>query len=69
MRPKTASNDDRGRNPGPGAYNQTSRILNQSSPNIKIGTATRDGLYSGDKSAPGPGAYNLRPSSAAPKYG
>ena len=70
MRPKTASMDGRGNSPGPGAYNQSSRILNQTSPNVRIGTSNRSDLYQGDKATPGPGAYGLRPSSAAgPRYG
>lgn len=67
MRPKTALGDDRGRNPGPGAYDQTSRILNETIPTAKIGTAQRADLYQGDKSVPGPGSYNLKGTNSAPK--
>jgi hypothetical protein len=72
MRLKTAPPDGRIAVPGPGAYDHRSRILNTSSPNIRIGTSKRDEF--GGTLAPGPGAYNMRPGSAygghsGPKYG
>jgi len=43
--------------PGPGAY--TPRLSNRpSSPNIKIGSDLRKGLYD-NLNTPGPGTYNL----------
>ena len=71
MRPKTAGGNSGSKAPGPGAYDQTSRILNESIYGGRIGTAQRGELYTGEKSAPGPGAYNVRPSTAGsgPKYG
>jgi len=71
MRPKTAGGNSGTKVPGPGAYDQTSRILNQSVCGVKIGTGCRGELYDGERAAPGPGAYNLRPSTAGsgPKYG
>jgi len=35
MRPKTSNPGDKQRFPGPGSYDQTSRILNESIPNVK----------------------------------
>jgi len=73
MRPRSANPDGRAKVPGPGTYDATSRIQNQTSPSFKMGTSKRDDLY-GNTSAPGPGAYNTRPNSAfnresGPKYG
>ena len=71
MRPKTAELGGRERVPGPGSYDQTSRIQNSAVCGGKIGTSSRGELYVGDKFTPGPGAYNVRPNSAAagPRYG
>lgn len=71
MRPKTAELNGAERVPGPGAYDQSSRIQNIGITGGKIGKSSRDDLYKGDKFTPGPGAYNLRPHSATsgPRYG
>jgi len=70
---KTALANDKTKVPGPGAYDQDSRIRNQASPGYRVGTAKRDGLYNSSET-PGPGTYAVRPGSAfnresGPKYG
>jgi len=73
FRAKSATPDGRTKVPGPGTYEPTSRIQNQSSPSFKIGTSKRDNLYN-TNATPGPGSYTTRPNSAfnresGPKYG
>lgn len=70
---KTGVANDKTRVPGPGSYEQTSKIQNIASPGYRIGSAKRDGLYK-DSTTPGPGSYGTRPTSAfnkesGPKYG
>lgn len=62
----------RERSPGPGAYEQSSRILNRSMPSFRIGTGQREN-YQGGKNTPGPGYYQLRShnsygADSGPKY-
>jgi len=73
FRLKTPTPGDNNRAPGPGAYDQNSRIQNLNSPSYKMGTSKRSNL-STTGFAPGPGAYATRPNSAygkesGPKYG
>jgi len=73
FRAKTNVPDGRTRVPGPGTYDQNSRIQNQTSPGYRIGTSQRSGLYNTGAN-PGPGTYSTRPNSAfnrdsGPKYG
>lgn len=70
---KTPVLDNKTKVPGPGAYDQTSKILNITSPGYRLGSAKRDGLYT-SPATPGPGMYATRPSSSynrdsGPKYG
>lgn len=72
FRVKTPAPGDNARVPGPGAYDQNSRVQNVTSPSFKIGTSKRSDLQ-GTGAAPGPGAYATRPNSAynrdsGPKY-
>jgi hypothetical protein len=65
--------NDKTKVPGPGAYEQDTKIMNQTSPGFRVGTAKRDGLYRTSET-PGPGMYGVRPGSAfnkdsGPKYG
>jgi len=56
--------------PGPGAYDQTSKVGNQKAPSYRIGSSKRDDIVRSG-STPGPGTYQTRPSTAAdgPRYG
>jgi len=71
FRLKTQIPEEKGKIPGPGTYNQTSKALHERSPNYRFGSSTRDGLYrSGD--SPGPGSYSARANTigkgSTPKY-
>jgi hypothetical protein len=66
---KTAPMADKDKVPGPGAYDQSSKIINAGAPSYGMGTSKRDDL-SKSGLAPGPGAYSLKPSvQEGPRFG
>jgi len=71
FRVKAAPEVDKTQVPGPGAYDQSSRIQSRKGPAFRIGSSKREDMVRSG-STPGPGQYVTRPSTAyaeGPRYG